>query len=75
MWHEWGDRRGAHKILVKKREVKRQFGRTMRKYEDDIKMDLKEAIRDQVDWIRLAKDMKMWLPTERFCSLEYGGTS
>ena len=59
MWHVWGDRRSAHKILVKKREVKRQSGRTRRKYEDDIKMDLKEAIRDQVDWIRLAKDMKM----------------
>jgi hypothetical protein len=34
-----GDRRGAYRVLVKKHEGKRPFGRSRRRWEDNIKMD------------------------------------
>jgi hypothetical protein len=37
-----GERRNAYKILVGKPEGKRPLGRTRRRWEDNIRMDLKE---------------------------------
>ena len=36
-----GERRGTHRILVGKSEGNRPFGRRRRRWEDNIKMDLK----------------------------------
>jgi hypothetical protein len=34
-------RRGAHRVLVEKAEGRRPLGRTRRKWEDNIKMDVR----------------------------------
>jgi len=39
----YGDGRGLHKVLVGKPEVKRTLGRPRRRWEDNIKMDLREV--------------------------------
>jgi hypothetical protein len=38
-----GERRGAYRALVGKREGRRPLGRTRRRWEDNIKMDLREV--------------------------------
>jgi len=50
-----GEKRGVYRILVSKSEGKRPLGRPMRRWEDDIKMDLKE-VGWGVYWIELAQD-------------------
>jgi len=39
------ERRGAYRVLMGKREGKRPLGRPRRRWEDNIKVDLKEIIR------------------------------
>jgi hypothetical protein len=46
----------AYKILVVKADVKRPLGRRGRKWEDNIKMDLRERVWEGVDWMHLAQD-------------------
>ena len=46
------ERRGAHRDLVGKPEGRRPFGRSRRRWEDRIKMDLQE-IRWGLDWLLL----------------------
>jgi hypothetical protein len=41
MWHAW-DRREVYKVLVGKPEGKRPLGRPRRRWEDGIRMDLRE---------------------------------
>ena len=48
--------RNAYRILVGKPEGKRHLGRTRRRWEDSIKMDLKEVGFHPRDWIALAED-------------------
>ena len=43
-----------------KLERKRHLGRPGRRWEDNIKMDLREVGYDPRDWIDLAKDMEQW---------------
>ena len=38
-----GDSRGAYRVLVRKPEGRRQLGRHRRRWEDNIKMDLREV--------------------------------
>jgi len=47
------ERRGVYRILVRKLEGKRQLGRPRRRWEDNIKMDLKEVGCGGMDWIEL----------------------
>ena len=47
-------------VLVGKREVKRPSGRTRRRWEDNIKMDLEEVGSCCGDWMELAQDRKRW---------------
>jgi hypothetical protein len=42
------------------RERKRPLGRPRRRWEDGIRMDLKEIGLGGVDWIRLAQDGDWW---------------
>jgi hypothetical protein len=48
--------RNEHKILVGKPEGKRIRGRSRRRWEDNIKMDLRKIGWEGVDWIHLAQD-------------------
>jgi hypothetical protein len=58
MWHAWG--RGAYRVLVGRPEDKRPLGRPRRRWEDNIKMDLREMGIDGANWIRLAQDRVRW---------------
>jgi hypothetical protein len=49
-----GERRGAYRALVGKPEGRRPLGRPRLRWEDNIKMDLREVGWGGVDWIDLA---------------------
>jgi hypothetical protein len=51
-----GKGRGVYRVLVGRPECKRPLGRSRRRWEDNIKMDLREIGIDGVNWIRLAED-------------------
>jgi hypothetical protein len=55
-----GESRDVYRILVGKREGKRALGRPRRRWEDNIKIDLKEVGCGGVDWIDLAHDRDRW---------------
>ena len=46
--------RNGYRVLVGKPESKRSLGRPRRRWEDNIKMDLREVGCDPRDWITLA---------------------
>jgi hypothetical protein len=46
--------------VVLKLERKRPLGRYTRRWEDNIKMDLKEIVWASMDWIHVAKDRDQW---------------
>jgi hypothetical protein len=52
--------RGVYKVLVWRPEGKRPVGRPRRRWEDNIKMDLREIGIDGANWIRLAQDRVQW---------------
>jgi hypothetical protein len=55
-----GEERKVYKVLVGKPEEKRPLGRPWRKWEDEIRMDLRKIGLGGVDWIRLAQDRDLW---------------
>ena len=55
-----GEGRGVHRVLVGKSEGKRPQGRPRRRWEDNIKMDLREVGCGGMDWIELAQDRDSW---------------
>jgi hypothetical protein len=50
----------VNKILAGKPKGKRPLGRSRRRWEDGIRMDLREIGFGGVDWIRLAQDRDQW---------------
>ena len=54
-----GEGRGVHRVLVGKPEGKRPLGRPRPRWEDNIKMDLRE-VGGGGDWIELAQDRDRW---------------
>ena len=52
--------RGVHKISVGKPKGKGPLGRTRRRWEDNIKMDLREVGMGCGDWMELAQDRERW---------------
>jgi len=54
------DMRNAHKILLGDPEGKRQLGRQWRKWEDIIKMYLKEIGCEYILWIYLTQNSDQW---------------
>jgi hypothetical protein len=50
------DKRNAYRLLVGKSEGKRPLGRPRHRWVDNIRMDLGEVGRGDVDWIGLAQD-------------------
>jgi hypothetical protein len=55
-----GEERKVYKVLVGKPEGKRLLGRPKRRWEDGIRMDLREIGWGSVDWIQLAHDKDRW---------------
>jgi hypothetical protein len=55
-----GEGRGVYRVLVGRPEGKRLLGRPRRRWEDNIKIDLRETGVDEVNWIRLAQDRIQW---------------
>jgi hypothetical protein len=55
-----GERRGAYRALVGKPEGMRPLGRPRRRWEDNIKMYLREVGCGDADWVDLAHDRDRW---------------
>jgi hypothetical protein len=52
--------RGAYRILVGRPGGRRPLGRSRRRWENNIKMDLQEVGCRGMDWIDLAQDRDRW---------------
>jgi hypothetical protein len=59
MYHVWGSR-GAYRASVGKPERRRLLGRRSRRWEDNIKIDLREEELGGMAWIGLAQDRDGW---------------
>jgi hypothetical protein len=55
-----GEGRGVYGVLVGWSEGKRPLGRPRRRWEDNIKMDLREIGIGGAKWIQLAQDRVQW---------------
>jgi hypothetical protein len=55
MQHGWGER-CVYSVSVGKTKEKRPMGRPRRRWEDNIKIDLKEVGCGDMDWIDLAQE-------------------
>jgi hypothetical protein len=55
-----GETRNAYRLLVGNPVGKIPLGRPRRRWVDNIRMDLGEVGRGDVDWIDLAKDRNRW---------------
>jgi len=52
--------RGVHSVLVGKPEGNRPLGRSKRRWEGNIKMELQEIGCGGMDWFDLAQDLDRW---------------
>jgi hypothetical protein len=52
--------RGVYRVLVGRPDGKRPLGRPRRRWEDNIKMDLREIGIDGANWIQLAQERVPW---------------
>jgi hypothetical protein len=55
-----GEGTGVYRVLVGRPEGKRLLERPRRRWEDNIKMDLREIWVDGENWIQLAQDRAQW---------------
>jgi hypothetical protein len=55
-----GEERIVYKVLVGKPEGRRPLGRPRLRWEDGVRMDLREIGLGGVDWILLAEDRDRW---------------
>jgi hypothetical protein len=55
-----GFERGLYRVLVGRPEGKRPLGRPRRRWENNIRMDLRELWIDGANWIGLAQDRAQW---------------
>jgi hypothetical protein len=55
-----GEGRGVYRILVGRPEGKRPLGRSRRRWEDNIKLDLREIRIEGSNWIWQAQDWVQW---------------
>jgi hypothetical protein len=55
-----GEGRGVYRVLVERPEGKRLLERSRRRWEDNIKLDLREIEIDGATCIRLAQDRVQW---------------
>jgi hypothetical protein len=55
-----GEGIGVYRVLMGKPEIRRPLGRSTHRWEDNIRMDLREVGCGCVDWMELAQDMDRW---------------
>jgi hypothetical protein len=55
-----GEEKNVYRVLMGKPEAKRPLGRPTHRWEDRIRMDLRETGWGSVDWIQLAQDWDWW---------------
>jgi hypothetical protein len=55
-----GEGRGVYRVLIGKPEGKRPLERPRGRWEDNIKLDLREIGIDGANWIRLTQDRVQW---------------
>jgi hypothetical protein len=55
-----GEGRGVYRVLVGRPEGKRPLGRPRRRWEDNIKLDLREIGIDGANWIQLDQERIHW---------------
>jgi hypothetical protein len=55
-----GEERKVYKVLVGKPKGKSPLGRSRCRWEDGIRMDLREIGLGDVDWIQLSQDRDRW---------------
>jgi hypothetical protein len=55
-----GEGRGVYRVLVGRSEGKRSLGRPRCRWEDNIKLDLREIGINVANWIQLAQDRGQW---------------
>jgi hypothetical protein len=55
-----GERRGVYRVLVGGPEGKRPLGKSRRRWENNVKIDLQEVVCGVMDWIELAQDRDRW---------------
>jgi hypothetical protein len=55
-----GEGRGVYMVLVGRPEGKRPLGRPRRRWEDNIKMNLRKIRINGANWIQLAQDRVQW---------------
>jgi hypothetical protein len=55
-----GEERGVYRVLVGRPKGKRPLGKPRHRWEDNIKMDLREIGIEGVNWIQLAQDRVQW---------------
>jgi hypothetical protein len=55
-----GEGWGVYRVVAGRPEGKRPLGRTRRRWEDNVKMYLREIGIDGANWIRLAQDRVQW---------------
>jgi hypothetical protein len=58
--HGGGEGRSVYRVLVGRPEDKRPLGRPRRRWENDIKMDLREIWIDGANWIEVDQDRVQW---------------
>jgi hypothetical protein len=55
-----GEGRVVYRVLVGKSQGRRPMGRPTRRWEDNIRMDVREVGCVYVDWMELAQDRDRW---------------
>jgi hypothetical protein len=55
-----GEERNVYKVLMEKPEGKRPLGRPRNRWEDGIRMDLRDIGWGRVEWTQLAQDRDRW---------------
>jgi hypothetical protein len=55
-----GEGRGVYRVLVGRPKGKRPLGRPRYRWEDNIKLDLREMGINWASWIQLAQDRVQW---------------
>jgi hypothetical protein len=55
-----GEGKGVYRVLVGRPEGKNPLGRHRRKWEDNIKLDLRDSGINGANWIQLTQDRVQW---------------
>jgi hypothetical protein len=55
-----GEGRGVYRVLIGRSEGKRLLRRPRRRWEDNIKLDLRDIVIDGANWVQLAQNRVQW---------------